>query len=285
MELRWMMNKENLMNKVKFRHRATGKEIEFYVFDFNSQRFLSEQDLLDEIRIVKLLNFRRPYLLLANADDLNNTKCIKKYSVASGTDAQGIRITFWDKSDFDKKGNSSIWHVSWCSNCGAIVRYCEEYNKCSSPVCNEKWKENWIIFDDKNQNVCIAFTQNGQIYGDYDLCCLDKHVSNKKDALGVLIDFFVKYSKNNVKPENCEIAQYCGECWHGKDCSKCREQLREYAKEQATIPDGWDVIRQEIKKLDKIKNKEGWTVKEKGWAESKKLLLIRLCVSNGIEVG
>lgn len=73
-------------------------------------------------------------------------------------------------------------------------------------------------------------------------------VKEKKTALDVLIDFFVEYSKDNVKPKNCAIAQYCGECWHGEDCSKCKEQLREYAKEQATIPDGWEVI-QEIYKV------------------------------------
>lgn len=269
------MNKENLMNKVKFRHRATGKEIEFYVFDFNSQRFLSERDLLDEIRIVKLLNFRRPYLLLENVDDLNNTKCIKKYSVAPGSDAQGIRITFWDKSDFDKKGNSSIRHVSWCSNCGAIVRYSEEYNKCPSPVCNEKWKENWIIFDDKNQNVCITFTQNGQIYGDYDLCCLDKHKSNKKDALTLACEELVN---NNICPEGSDPCCSC--CKEEKECLSCWKQ---YFTERADIPDGWDVIRKEIKAINKY-IKECNYPQMQALAENRKKYLTTLCVDNGIEV-
>lgn len=65
----------------------------------------------------------------------------------------------------------------------------------------------------------------------------------KRDALDVLIDFFVEYSKDNVKPKNCKLAQYCGECWQDKDCSKCREQLREYATEEADISDGWDVVK------------------------------------------
>lgn len=113
-------------------------------------------------------------------------------------------------------------------------------------------------------------------------------METKKTALDIACE---ELAENGWCFAQCEHSDDNCRCFAVKNTGRndvsniCIEQFKQHFKQQADIPDGWDVIINEIKSINKyIKDFKLDSPSSVYIAKNRKKYLETLCISNGIEV-
>lgn len=114
----------------------------------------------------------------------------------------------------------------------------------------------------------------------------------KKSALDLMADMIMTHYFETGMCDSCpaKVNDFCNaEDIFNHDA--CIEQIKQYFKKQADIPDGWDVVKKQIKVLEKELGE--WRKKAREWKMELKIteilvneirLLKRMLIEAGIEV-